>query len=137
MATIIELKKNYPAGTRFNIQLVNEKSAYVYAIGLGNNGKAYPIYPSKTSQSALLNYDNSSLTLPDKNQYLQLEASKGRDYICLFFSKEPLNIYKICSDVSRGSGSFFHRANLALKGKLIATRNMSYLPSQIGFFRYE
>jgi len=120
------MKHSYPSDTRFRLYLSNNEPAYVYAFGSDMTGKVYPIFPHKPGISPALTYKRNEVPIPDENHYIVMDNTVGRDFFCVLYGKEPLDIDTIRRRVEQ--------ANLSEKG-LIVLPAISEEPTQSRFFQ--
>lgn len=133
-----KLNKVYRSGTRFRIYLNNKNAAYVYAITSDLTNKIVQIFPHQKGISPYLNYSYNSIPIPSESQHIRLDGTEGTDYICVLYSKSPLNIkdikYKIARQNSRYS--FQEKVKKAVGEQLMNSEEVKYdrLSGEMKFF---
>lgn len=100
-AGLYVMRQAYKSGTRFRLYLTNEGPAYVYAIGFDLTGKTSMVFPYKEDMSAVLNYKNNEVAIPSETAYVQMDKNPGTDYLCVLYSKKPLDIDDIRAQIER------------------------------------
>jgi hypothetical protein len=105
------MKGSYSSGTRFRLYISNNEPAYVYAFGSDMTGKIYPIFPHQPGISPALTYKRNEVPIPDENHYIVMDNTIGRDFFCVLYGKEPLDIDLILRQVEQ--------ANLNEKGLIV------------------
>ena len=125
--------KAFRSGTKFRLYISNSEPAYVYAFGFDATEKTFTIFPHEANISPALNYANNSVAIPDEDHFIQTDNTIGKDYICILYSKNSLNIEEIKAKIENSSGSFYSRVNNNLKNKLVNKVNTSFQPNKIAF----
>jgi len=116
-----QMESSYKSGTKFRIYITNNQPAFVYAIGSDmTTGNLFPIFPNEEGISPALTYPANAVAIPDENYFVQMDNTKGKDYMCVLYSKEPLDIKTIQSKISKESGTFADKINKAFGDKLVA-----------------
>jgi len=125
-ANTFKMKDSYKSGTKFRIYIRNSEPAYVYAFGTDATKKVFPVFPYDDLISPALNYTDNEVALPDEQHYIQMDNTIGSDYMCVLYSKEPLDFKQIIKDVENGYGTFSERIKGALGSKLLDNSNINY-----------
>ncbi len=123
----------YVSGTRYRIYITNNEPAYVYLIGsdLYNNcGKVFP--PNEHVSSALV-YKSNCIAIPDERFYVQMDNTVGKDYICVLYSSEKLDIDTIVEDIKNGAGDFYERLEAALGRDMVTSADVKFSQNSISF----
>ncbi len=126
-------KEPYTEGTRFRIYLNNDEPAYVYAFGTDTSKEVFPIFPLESSISAALTYNKNQVAIPSEKKHIRLDGKVGKDYICIIYSKNPLNIENIKNKVRKGSGTFQNEVKSSLKSIEIKAENIKLKRNEIAF----
>jgi hypothetical protein len=125
--------KTYTSGTRFRMYISNNEPAYVYAIGSDLTEVVTKVFPPKEHISPLLSYKSNNVAIPDENYFIEFDDNAGTDFMCVLYSKEPLDIKGIMSKIENSSGSFIQKMNTALKSQLVNASNITFQNEGIGF----
>ncbi len=128
-----KLNESYKSGTQFRLYISNSKPTYVYAFGYDATGKTFTVFPHIPGISAALTYSQNSVAIPDEDHYIETDNTVGKDYLCVIYSKNSLNIDAVKKSVETGYGSFKERVNSALPGKLVAGTKISFGQGKISF----
>ena len=120
-----KMNKAYSSGTRFRLYISNNEPAFVYAIGTDATQKIFQIFPHKENISAALNYKSNNVAIPDESHYVQMDNTKGTDYLCVLYSKEPININALKKQLESQTGNFPTRINAVLGNKLVKSASFS------------
>ncbi len=127
------LNKSQRSGTEFRIYISNNEPAYVYLLGYGSkSGKVSPIYPFE-GFSAYLGYKKSNVAIPNEDYYIALDNKVGKDFLCVLYSKKPLNIKKIAAKIQAQSGAFNDRVKKVLGYKIVNGNDVQFDKYKIKF----
>jgi C1A family cysteine protease len=124
---------NYRSGTKFRLLMSNSEPAYVYAFGFDATLKTFTIFPHEPGISAALNYTQNSVAIPDEDHFIQTDNTLGKDYLCVLFSKEQLNIEDIKTRIEQTDGSFKERVKFVLNDVIIPDYTISFHQKKIAF----
>ncbi|UZR93621.1 C1 family peptidase [Chondrinema litorale] len=133
MGQYYKLIKSYSSGTSFRIYLSNNEPAYVYAIGTDNTEEIFQLFPYAPEVSAALNYKKNDVALPSEDHYITMDNTVGKDYLCVLYSKDPLDIDQIKASLDRTNGRFMSRLKTVLGSKLISPENINFNSNEISF----
>ena len=126
-----KIVNSYPSGTIFTVNINNSVPAFVYAFATDLTGEIFPFFPA-ASTSAAIN-QAASFYVPDQNTPIEVDETIGTDFLCILFSKEPLNINYIFNNINQISGDFRTRLQGALNKQLIAPSEIQFEPDQVKF----
>lgn len=123
-----EMDKAYRSGTRFRIYLNNNLPAYVYALGSDNSNKIFQVFPHKKGVSPALNYSKNSVPIPSEDQHIRMDGNVGTDYLCVIYSKLPLNLDDLKKSISKESSrySFQEKVQRVLGSQLMSGDEIQY-----------
>ncbi len=127
------INEPYKSGSLFRMFISNTQSTYVYAFGFDATGKTFTIFPHSDGISPLLNYSSNSVAIPDEDHYIQTDNTTGKDYMCVLYSKNPLNIELIKKSVENLSGNFEFRIFTHLKEMLVDKINIAFGQENMSF----
>ncbi len=127
------MTKAYSSGTNFRIYISNKQPAFVYAFGSDETKKVFQIFPHKPGISAALTYKQNDVAIPSENHYIQMDNTIGNDYLCVLYSKSPLNIKDIMQKIENQYGTFNEKVKKVIGSKLVNSSNITYSKSEIGF----
>ncbi|MDX2250286.1 MAG: C1 family peptidase [Bacteroidia bacterium] len=125
-------RKIYQGGNRYKLK-IEGKQGYVYVIGFDPNRQIYTIFPSQRDQSAQVGSQGKSISLPSSDNFYRMHTSLGEEYLCVLFSKKPLNIFNLTEQLERTPGSIFQRVEQVLGDQKLSAKDMSYFPTQAAF----
>lgn len=123
-----EMDRAYRSGTRFRIYLNNNQPAYVYALGSDNSNKIYQVFPHKKGLSPALNYSKNTVPIPSEDQHIRMDGNVGTDYLCVIYSKLPLNLDDLKKSISKESNrySFQEKVQRVLGSQLMSGDEIQY-----------
>lgn len=131
---IYKMDQAYNSGTKFRMLISNNEPAYVYAFGSDLSKKSFQIFPHNTKVSPYLGYKGNNVAIPDEKHYVRMDDNAGKDYFCVLYSKEALDMNTIMSKVANAPGnSFSERLHWVLKDKLVPTNEVNYSEFDIQF----
>ncbi len=130
---IYKLNEAYKSGTLFRLYISNSAPAYVYAFGYDATKKTFTIFPHSKNISPALNYAQNDVAIPDEDHYIQTDNTTGKDYLCVLYSKDKLNIEDIKSQIENTYGSFKDRVYYVLKEQLISPELIEFNQKNIAF----
>ncbi len=130
---IYKLDNPYKSGTLFRLYISNSAPAYVYAFGYDATKKTFTIFPYAKNISPALNYAQNDVAIPDEDHYIQTDNTTGKDYLCILYSKNKLDIDDIKSQIENTYGSFKDRINYVLKNQLIQEELIQFNQKKIAF----
>ena len=125
--------EEYISGTRYRIYVSNGEPAYVYIIGSDLKNSVSKVFPSTDKISPALVYKSSNIAIPDEKWYIEMDDTKGKDYVCVLYSCSPLSINDIIVKIKEGQGSFYDKLKSALSAQLVSSTDVSYGQDEITF----
>ena len=130
---IYKISGEYISGTRYRIYISNNQPAYVYVIGSDLQNNVSKVFPPNDRISPALTYKSNNIAIPDENWYVQMDNTVGKDYACVLYSAEELDIQTIISKIRSGYGSFYDKVSSALSGKLATGSDVNFSQNTISF----
>ena len=130
---IYRIAEDYISGTRYRIYISNNEPAYVYVIGSDMGNNVSKVFPPKDNISAALTYKSNHIAIPDETYYVEMDNTTGKDYMCVLYSKEALNIADVINKIKLGNGSFYDKVKNAVSGKMASPNDIRYVMNSIGF----
>lgn len=129
---VYQTKQPYFSGTKFRMYITNEQPAFVYALGSDlTTQKVNVIFPFNETVSPALTYKGNSIALPSEKHFVRMDNTIGKDYMCLLYSKEPLDIQDIKNRIANEEGDFAQKVNSVLENDLVNSPN--FQNSKISF----
>ncbi|NPA68304.1 MAG: C1 family peptidase [Chlorobi bacterium] len=107
--------------------------AFVYAFTSDETKKTFTVFPPNEKISPALNYEINKIAIPDENRYIKINNGENKNYLCILFSQQKLNIEKIKNETENTYGSFKDRIYYVLKDKIIQPENIEFNQQKINF----
>jgi hypothetical protein len=130
---VYKMKENYFSGTAFQFFVTHQEPVYMYAVGTDLSNKFAVLFPYDQYTSALLGYKRGTVAFPSEDHFLQLDQTKGSDFVCVLYSRKALNINEVVKKMENGTGSVKDRVYQALGNELIPPSQMLNANGKIGF----
>lgn len=130
---VYKVDDSYISGTRYRVYISNHEPAYVYVIASDLTNVANKVFPPADNISPALVYHDNHIALPDEKWYMQMDNTVGTDYLCVLYSKEPIDIGQTILRINAGSGSFAQRLQSALSSRLVPRADITLSPSAASF----
>ena len=131
--TIYKTANPYASGTNFRIYISNNEPAYVYAISSDLSNTVTKIFPYEDNISAALNYKKNDVALPDEDHYIQFDNQPGKDFLCVLYSRNELNINDLIARISAKTGTFNQRVYSVLSDKIADPKDIQFSNNNIAF----
>lgn len=123
----------YISRTRYRIYITNNEPAYVYVIGSDLKNNVSKVFPSAENISAALVYKSNHIAIPDETYYVEMDDTRGTDYMCVLYSNEALDIDSIIWRIRTSGGTFYDKVCSAVGNKLVPASDIRYIMNNIGF----
>lgn len=130
---IYKIVGEYISGTRYRIYISNNQPAYVYVIGSDLHNNVSKLFPPNDRISPALLYKSNNIAIPDEKWFIEMDNTIGKDYLCVLYSAEELDIDSIISKIRYSSGSFYDKLKTALGNKLVPNSDIIFSTSSISF----
>lgn len=137
------LNEGVKSGDRYRIYISNNEPAYVYVIGSDLRNNVSELFPHpmvkengqlvKKNFSPALTYKSNQIVLPDEDYSIRVDNTLGKDYWCLLYSKEELDIDDIVSRIESSGGSFYEKVKTALGDKMVPKDDIRFVMNRIEF----
>ncbi len=124
-ANLFKSNDPYYSGTNYQLFIENDEPAFVYVIGSDLTKANHLLFPVE-GQKALLDEANRKLALPNQDQMYQMDDTKGKDYLCVLYSKKPLIIDGIQAQLKEETGTFIQRLYKALGERVVPSNLIKY-----------
>lgn len=124
---------SYPTGTQFSIVINNKETAFVYSFGSDLTEQLFPIFPFEENISPILAYESNNVIIPAEGKRISLTGNPGKDYLCILYSKEELELDKILEKIKKETGSFKEKVYKVLDEMLVPADKVTYNENEISF----
>lgn len=123
----------YATGTEFRLYLKCNQPAYLYLLGYGSMTKrVFTLYPFDR-YSPYFPLPNTAIAIPSDDFNIVLDENIGKDYLCLIYSREPLEIETLRAQIEKSPHPAFSDKVKAVFGDRIATgSDLTFAPDRIG-----
>jgi hypothetical protein len=126
-------KSAYRTGTQFRIFMDATHPAYVYLLGYGSVTKNVDIVYPFDKFTAYFPFSNT-VAIPNSDYYITLDENVGKDYLCILYSREALDIKNIAAQIQNSpKTSFEERVRAVLSDKLVPAGEMALDEKEIKF----
>lgn len=130
---VYSIAEEYISGTRYRIYISNNEPAYVYVIGSDLKNNVSKVFPPTDNISAALTYRSNHIAIPDETYYVEMDNTIGKDYMCVLYSKDVLDINDIVNKIKSEDGSFSEKVRNVISDKMATTNDIRYVLNNIGF----
>ncbi len=110
-------------GNSFQISLKINQPLYVYAFGADLTEKNAKIFPQNAHISPYFNDISQEIIFPKKDKHWVLDHVKGKDYVCVLLSNEPISFDAFLREVENTKGSFYEKIKTTLGDKFYPLNN--------------
>jgi hypothetical protein len=131
--TLYKTAKPYGSGTRFRIYISNNEPAFVYAISTDLSNEITKIFPYEEGISAALTDKKNEVPIPDEEHYIEFDDKPGRDFLCVLYSREALNLNDLVKKIAGEQGSFSERIYKVIGDKMVDPKGIAFSPDKIAF----
>lgn len=131
--TIYQGQQSYLSGTKFRMYISNNQPAYVYAISTDLSNEITKIFPYEEGISAALTDKKNDISIPDEDHFIEFDNKPGKDFLCVLYSKEELNINDLVQKISDQQGSFSEKIYKVIGDKMADPKNIQFSKENISF----
>ncbi|MBB2144382.1 DUF4384 domain-containing protein [Pedobacter sp. LMG 31464] len=131
--TVYQTADVYTTGTRFRIYISNNEPAYVYAISTDLTNEITKIFPYEDGISAALTDKKNDVAIPDEDHFIEFDNKAGKDFLCVLYSKNELNINDIIKKIGAQQGTFSERIFKVIGEKIVNPTDISFTKDKISF----
>jgi len=132
------VNRPYSSGTHFRLYINTNREGYIYLISTDSSKSGLNVlFPDSGSTiSPLINSNllSSIIVPPTDTSPITMDEHRGEDYLCILWSKEPLDIATIASNLrSRINESFVKIVKEYLGDKIVDEKDIVFSPNEIKF----
>ncbi|MEN9610452.1 MAG: hypothetical protein RLZZ628_1266 [Bacteroidota bacterium] len=84
--------QGYSVGTKYRILMEHSEPIYLYVLASDLTGHVSKIFPADETMSAQLSNPNAPLILPNEAWHIELDDTKGKDYLIFIYAKKEQSI---------------------------------------------
>lgn len=125
--------KGYASGTKYRIYITLSEPIYLYVLGSDLTAQITPLFPPDASISPYISNKNATIALPDEKWFIEMDDTKGKDFMFLLYSKKALDMEKWIKEWNSQKGTAFEKTHKALNVKLLADTALNLATNSIGF----
>lgn len=125
--------EEFISGTRYRIFVSNDAPAYVYVVGSDLTNSVSKVFPPADNISAHLTYRSNHIAIPDEKWFIEMDNTKGTDYLCVLYSEVELPINDIVKRIKEAPGTFVQKLRQALPTQLVPAEDVSYSADKVTF----
>jgi hypothetical protein len=118
----------YKSGTRFRLYISNNEPAFVYAFGSDLTNRTYQVFPYAPNVSPALTYKQNDVPIPSEDKHIRMDGTVGTDYLCVLYSKDPLDLEAIRQRIEAAGSryTFRQKVEMAIGPKLMKDSEITY-----------
>jgi Domain of unknown function (DUF4384)/Pregnancy-associated plasma protein-A len=117
--------KKYYSGTSYQVTVKNGEPAYVYVIGSDLTNATNTLYPLD-GKNGYLDQKNQKVLLPSANERYTMDETKGKDILCVLYSREQLDIENVRAQMQQQRGTFMQRLYKVLGQNVVPSNQILY-----------
>ena len=134
--SIYKTANAYTSGTKFRIYISNNEPAFVYAISTDLTGEITKIFPHEESISAALTDEKNDIAIPDEDHFIEFDNKPGKDFLCVLYSRDALDLNDLVKKISSEQGSFSEKILKVIGSKMVDPKNIELSKDKIAFHGY-
>ena len=121
------------SGSRYRIYVGNNEPGYVYVFSSDQQNNVAINFPT-TGTSAALTYKSNTIALPGENLWLELDDTRGTDYLCILFSKYSVDTNSLLKHLRTSKGAtFYEKVQRGFSKYLASQSNIQFSSSAMSF----
>lgn len=128
-----EMSGSYISGTRYRLIITNNEPAFVYVIGDDLSSNTSIVFPPREDVSPALTYKQCHVAIPNEQWYIEMDNTRGKDYVCVLYSKKELDIKSIVKQIKNGNGTFYQKVQSALGQDIVPKSDLKLTDGKITF----
>lgn len=123
----------YPENTRYRMYAKVNKPSYVYVLGADSEGQSGVLFPHKEDVSPYINYENTSVVIPDERHWFRLNGDIDSDYSIVIFSLDKVDINEVKNKMDNMEGEILDKLYVIFNDKLINKDDIALNKEGVGF----
>lgn len=127
------VKEGLVSGTRYRIYLGNQQPGYVYVFSSDQQNNVAVNFPSDSHTTAALTYSSNDIALPGEESWLELDDTRGTDYLCILYSKYSVDVSSLLNHLKTAKGTFYQKVQSGFKKYLCPQKEIQYGSRNISF----
>ena len=131
--TLYRMAQAYTSGTQFRMYISNNQPAFVYAISSDLSNEVSKIFPYEEGVSAALTDKKNDVALPDEDHFIEFDNKPGKDFLCVLYSRDELNLNDLVQKIGSLQGTFSDRIFKVVGSKMVEPKNISFSKDKLAF----
>lgn len=128
-----KVTQSLTSGTRYRIYVGNNQPGYVYVFSADEQKNVAVNFPTN-GLSAALTYKTNTIALPNENMWLELDDTRGTDYLCILFSKYSVDTNSLLNHLKTGRGNnFYEKVQNGFSKYLVPQSQIKFSSSTMSF----
>jgi hypothetical protein len=123
----------YPENTRYRMYAKVNKPSYVYVLGADSEGHSGVLFPHKEDVSPYINYENTSVVIPDERHWFRLNGDIDSDYSIVIFSLNKIDIEDVKNQMDNMEGEILDKLYVIFNDELISKEDITLEKDGVGF----
>lgn len=121
------------SGTRYRIYLGNQQPGYVYVFSSDQQNNVAVNFPADSHTTAALTYSSNNIALPGETSWLELDDTRGTDYLCILYSKYSIDVNSLLNHMRTAKGTFYQKVQSGFRKYLCPQGDIKYGSKSISF----
>jgi Papain family cysteine protease/Domain of unknown function (DUF4384) len=109
--------QGYSVGTKYRISMEHSEPIYLYVLASDLTGQVSKIFPADATMSAQLSNPNAPLILPNEAWHIELDDTKGKDYLIFLYAKTEQPIARLLAEWNAQQGAPLEKIAKTYVGK--------------------
>jgi Papain family cysteine protease len=109
--------QGYPSSTRYRVYLEMSQPLYLYVLGSDMTGQVAALFPPDETISPYLSNKNTAIALPDEQWFIEMDETKGKDFMLVLYSLNPIPVSNLIEELNKQTGSFLDKISKKLGSK--------------------
>ncbi len=118
-------KLPYSSGTSYQVTVKNGEPAYVYVVGADLKYEPQALFP-QPGQNPFFKVKDQKVLLPSENERYTMDNTKGKDFLCVLYSRQELDIEAVTASMKSAKGTFMQRLYGSLGDKIVPANQILY-----------
>lgn len=127
------VRESLVSGTRYRIYLGNRQPGYVYVFSSDQQNNVAVNFPADSHTSAALTYSSNDIALPSETSWLELDDTRGTDYLCVLYSKYSVDVSSLLNYLKTAKGTFYQKVQSGFSKYLCPQGDIKYGSRNISF----
>ena len=122
---LYQTQEPFYSGTSYELFLDNDQPAYVYVISSDLSQKCNLLFPLQ-AQTPMVGGVFERYALPGNNRMYTLDYNRGKDYLCVLYSRKPIAIESVMQKMASTHGNFIQRLYRVMGDDIVPASHIQY-----------